>query len=50
MIDKVENYCTFRQGKKKDGSYKNNNGLKWNQSDSNKKLWDGIICRRIPCV
>ena len=50
MIDKVENYCTFRRGKEKDGCYKNNNGSKWNQSDSNKKLWDGIICKRIPPV
>ena len=47
MIDKVENYCTFWRGKEKDGRYKNNNGSKWNQSDSNKKLWDGIICKRI---
>ena len=50
MIDKVENYCTFRRGKEKDGRYMNNNGSKGNQSDNNKKLGDGIICKRIPRV
>ena len=38
MINTVENYCTFRRGKEKDGRHKNNNGSKRNQSDSNKKL------------
>ena len=40
MIEKVENYYIFSRGKEKDGRYKNKNGSKWNQSDSNKKLWD----------